>query len=280
MIALQNQSKTKDIEAICPLSTMQQGMLFHTLYQPESRIYFEQFRFTLHGDLNQSAFEQAWQQVVKRHSALRTLFVWKNRKQPVQVVRKQVNLPWFNKDLRLLSFEEQQTQINSFLNSDKEQGFELDKAPLMRVVLFRLADKTYHFVWSFHHILLDGWSWPILFKEIFAFYDSITNNQQLYLTPSRPYRDYINWLQQQDLSSAKEFWRQTLEGFTTPTPLIVEQAVGKFSPQQQTSYIRHQHLSAEATAKLKSFAQQHHLTVSTLVYLELQYLVVLITYLV
>ncbi|AVH65365.1 non-ribosomal peptide synthetase [Nostoc sp. 'Peltigera membranacea cyanobiont' N6] len=264
MVAIQNQNKAKDIEAIYPLSSMQQGMLFHTLYQPESRIYFEQFRFTLYGDLNKSSFEQAWQQVVQRHSALRTLFVWKNRKQPVQVVRRQVNLPWINRDLRLLSTEEQQTQIISFLNTDKEQSFELDKAPLMRFVLFQLADETYHFIWSFHHILLDGWSWPILFKEIFAFYDSINNNQQLYLTPTRSYRDYINWLQQQDLSSAEEFWRRTLEGFTASTPLVVEQAVGQIA-HQQTTNIRHQHLSAEATATLKSFAQQHHLTVSTLV---------------
>ncbi|WP_392535296.1 amino acid adenylation domain-containing protein [Nostoc sp. C117] len=264
MVAIQNQNKTKDIEAIYPLSPMQQGMLFHTLYQPESRIYFEQFRFTINGNLNKSAFEQAWQQVVQRHAALRTLFVWKNRKQPVQVVRKQVNLTWINKDLRLLSTEEQQTQITSFLNIDKEQSFELDKAPLMRFLLFRLADETYHFVWSFHHILLDGWSWPILFKEIFAFYESITNNQSLYLAPTRSYRDYINWLQQQDLSSAEEFWRRTLEGFTTPTPLVVEQAVGQIA-HQQTSYIRQQHLSAEATTTLKSFAQQHHLTLSTLI---------------
>jgi amino acid adenylation domain-containing protein len=262
MVAIQN--KTKDIEAIYPLSPMQQGMLFHTLYQPESRIYFEQFRFTLHGDLNKNAFEQAWQQVVQRHAALRTLFVWKNRKQPVQVVRKEVKLPWLNKDLSLLSSEEQQTEINSFLNTDKEQNFELDKASLMRFVLFQLTDETYHFVWSFHHILLDGWSWPILFQEIFAFYDSITNHQQLYLTPSRPYRDYINWLQQQDLSNAEEFWRRTLEGFTAPTPLVVEQAVGQIC-HQQTSNIRQQYLSAEVTTKLKSFAQQHHLTVSTLV---------------
>jgi amino acid adenylation domain-containing protein len=263
MVAIQN--KTKDIEAIYPLSPMQQGMLFHRLYQPESKIYFEQFRFTLHGDLNKSAFEQAWQQVVQRHSALRTLFVWKNRKQPVQVVRKQVDITWINRDLRLLSTEEQQTQINSFLNIDREQNFELDKVPLMRFVLFRLADETYHFVWSFHHILLDGWSWPILFKEIFAFYESITNNQPLYLAPTRSYRDYINWLQQQDLSSAEEFWQRTLEGFTATTPLVVEQAVGQIAHQQQTTYIRHQHLSIEATAKLKSFAQQHHLTLSTLV---------------
>lgn len=273
MVVVQQQNKSKDIEAIYLLSPMQQGMLFHTLYNPESRIYFEQFRFTLHGDLDPGAFEHAWQRVVERHSALRTLFVWKNRKQPVQVVRKRVNLPWSNLDWRSLSPVEQEARINSFLDSDREQGFELDKAPLMRCALIRVADETYKFVWSFHHLLLDGWSWPILFKELFGFYESIKNGQDLYLAPTRPYRDYISWLQQQDLSKAEEFWRQTLQGFTAPTPLVVdsptetlrERTVGQSPHQRQTCHIRHRHLSAEATATLKSFAQQHHLTLSTLV---------------
>ncbi len=259
------QKQNKDIESIYPLSPMQQGMLFHTLYHPESRIYFEQFRFTLHGSLEPGAFEQAWQQLIDRHSALRTLFVWKNRKEMLQVVRKGVDVPWTNLDWRSFSPQEQQARLDSFLNSDREQGFELDKAPLMRFVLIRVADETYQFVWSFHHILLDGWSWPILFKELFAFYESIKNGQELYLAPTRPYRDYIiSWLQQQDLSQAKAFWQQNLEGFTAPTPMVVERAVGQ-SPDQKQIHIRHQHLSAEASATLKSFAQQHHLTLSTLV---------------
>lgn len=265
MVVIQKQSKNKDIESIYPLSPMQQGMLFHTLYHPESRIYFEQFRFTLHGPLDRRAFEQAWQQLVDRHSALRALFVWKNRQEILQVVRKRVDVPWTNLDCRSFSPQEQQARLNSFLDSDREQGFELDKAPLMRFVLIRVADEIYQFVWSFHHILLDGWSWPVLFKELFAFYESIKNSQQLYLAPTRPYRDYISWLQQQDLAQAKAFWQRNLEGFTAPTPLVIERAVGQSPHQKQKIHIRHRHLSAEATATLKSFAQQHHLTLSTLV---------------
>lgn len=265
MVITQKQSKSKDIESIYLLSPMQEGMLFHTLYEPESRIYFEQFRLTLYGILEPGVFERAWQLLVERHSALRTLFVWKNRKQAVQIVRKQVNLPWSNLDWQMFPKEEQEIRLNSFLDLDIKQGFQLDKAPLMRFALIRVADETYEFVWSFHHLLLDGWSWPIIFQELFALYESIQNGQQLYLAPSRPYRDYINWLQQQDLAGAKTFWKQNLEGFTAPTPLIIERAIGQSSHQQQNIDVRSQHLSAETTTTLKYFAQQHHLTLATLV---------------
>ncbi|MEH2355898.1 amino acid adenylation domain-containing protein [Nostoc sp.] len=265
MVVAQKQSKSKDIESIYPLSPTQEGILFHTLYESESTRYFEQFQLTLHGNLDPGIFERAWQLLVERHSALRTLFVWKNRKQSVQVVRKEVNLPWSNLDWRMFSKQEQEIRLNSFLDSDRKQGFELDKAPLMRFALIRVADETYEFVWSFHHLLVDGWSWPIIFKELFALYESIQNGQQLYLAPSRPFRDYINWLQQQDLAGAKAFWQQNLEGFTAPTPLIVERAIGQSSHQQQNIEVRSQHLSAETTTTLKSFAQQHHLTLATLV---------------
>ncbi|MEH1980819.1 MAG: amino acid adenylation domain-containing protein [Nostoc sp.] len=265
MVVAQNQSKSKDIESIYLLSPTQEGMLFHTLYEPESTIYFEQFKLTLHGNLDPSIFERAWQRLVERYSALRTLFVWKNRKQSVQVVRKQVNLPWSNLDWRIFSQQEQEIRLNSFLDTDRKQGFELDKAPLMRFALIRVADETYQFIWSFHHLLLDGWSWPIIFKELFALYESIQNGQQLYLAPIRPYRDYINWLQQQDLAGAKAFWQQNLEGFSAPTPLVSERSLGQSFHQQQDIEVRSQNLSAETTTILKSFAQQHHLTLATLV---------------
>lgn len=265
MVVAQKESKNKDIEFIYHLSPTQEGILFHTLYEPESTIYFEQFQLTIHGNLDPGIFERAWQLLVERHSALRTLFVWKNRKQSVQVVRKEVNLPWSNLDWRMFPQQEQEIRLNSFLDSDRKQCFELDKAPLMRFTLIRVADETYEFVWSFHHLLVDGWSWPIIFKELFALYESIQNGQQLDLAPSRPYRDYINWLQQQDLAGAKVFWQQNLEGFTAPTPLIVERAIGQSSHQQQNIEVRSQHLSAETTTTLKSFAQQHHLTLATLV---------------
>ncbi|MBP5973795.1 amino acid adenylation domain-containing protein [Brasilonema sp. CT11] len=265
MVVAQKPNKSKDIESIYPLSAMQEGMLFHALYEPESTLYFEQFQLTLHGNLDVGIFERTWQVLVERHSVLRTLFVWKNRKQAVQVVRKQVNLPWSNLDWRMLSQQEQEIRLNSFLEADKKQGFELDKAPIMRCALIRVADETYEFVWSFHHLLLDGWSWPIIFRELFSIYESIQQGKQLNLAPSRPFRDYINWLQQQDLTAAKAFWQRNLEGFSAPTPLIVERPIGQSSHQQLYIDVLSQNLSVQTTTALKSFAQQNHLTLATLI---------------
>lgn len=257
--------KNKNIESIYPLSPMQQGMLFHTLYEPESGVYIEQFCLTLSGNLDITVLQQACVRVVKRHPVLRTLVVWEKQEKPLQVVCKQVELPWQNYDWRSLSATEQKERLEVFLQTDRVQGFVLDKAPLMRFTLIRVADDTYEFVWSFHHLLIDGWSWSILCKEVFAFYNALLKGKYLYLNTPRPYRYYINWLQQQDLRAAETFWRQQLHGFTTPTRLLLNR--GEAHNLQQPKSYQEQHccLSATITAALQSQAQQYHLTLSTFV---------------
>ena len=257
--------KNKNIESIYPLSAMQQGMLFHTLHEPESGVYLEQFCLTLSGNLDITLLQQACVRVLKRHPVLRTLVVWEKQEKPLQVVCKQVELPWQNCDWRSLSPKEQQERLQAFLQTDRVQDFVLDKAPLMRFTLIRVADDTYEFVWSFHHLLIDGWSFPILCKEVFAFYNALVKGEYLYLNTPRPYRDYINWLQQQDLKAAEIFWRQQLHGFTNPTRLQLNRGEVQNFPQSKT-YQEHQCcLSVTITAALQSQAQQYHLTLSTFV---------------
>ena len=257
--------KNKNIESIYPLSPMQQGMLFHTLYEPESGVYLEQFCLTLSGNLDITVLQQACMRVMKRHPVLRTLVVWEKQEKPLQVVCKQVELPWQNYDWRSLSAIEQQERLEAFLQADRVQGFVFDKAPLMRFTLIQIADDTYEFVWSFHHLLIDGWSWPILCKEVFAFYSALLKGKYLYLNTPRPYRYYINWLQQQDLRAAETFWRQQLHGFTSPTCLLLDRGEAHNLQQPKTYHEQHCCLSATITAALQSQAQQYHLTLSTFV---------------
>ncbi|MBO0797275.1 MAG: TauD/TfdA family dioxygenase [Blastocatellia bacterium] len=253
----------KNVEDIYPLSPVQQGMLFHAVYDPKGGMYLEQKTCTLQGDLDVSAFERAWQAVVERHPVLRTAFVWQALDEPMQVVRRSVKLSWRREDWRGLSPEEQQAQSSAFLQADRTQGMDLSKAPLMRLALFRLADDAYQFTWTHHHILLDGWSLPILFKEVFAFYEAFRKGADLRLEKGRPYRDYIAWLQRQDLSQAEAFWRNELKGFTTPTPLWVSRNT---SAGQKESYGEQSlALSEQETASLQSLAQRHQLTMNTLV---------------
>ncbi|GAB1539474.1 hypothetical protein NUACC21_21410 [Scytonema sp. NUACC21] len=255
----------KNVEDIYTLSSMQQGMLFHTLYDPQQGVYFQQLSCKLHGNLNVLAFKQAWQQVIARHPALRTTFLWDGLDEPLQVVHKRVNLPWVEDDWQHLSPKEQQEHLEALLQTERERGFELNRVPLMRCTLIQIQEGSYYFVWSHHHLLLDGWCCSIIFKEVFAFYESFKQGEYLYLETPRPYRDYIAWLQQQDLTKARAYWQQALQGFTAPTPLIVNKDGVKGIHQQQAYDEESLHFSTAATATLQSFVKEHHITLNTLV---------------
>ncbi|BAY48984.1 peptide synthetase [Scytonema sp. HK-05] len=255
----------KNIEDAYPLSPMQQGMLFHSLCEPTSGVYVQQISFELHGKLNIAAFAQAWERVVTRHPVLRTAFVWENLEKPLQVVGRQVTLPWENQDWQGVPTDEQQQRLEALLQKDRQRGFELTRAPLMRLLLIQLQEISYYFIWSHHHLLFDGWSLSIIFKEVIAYYQAFCQDENLVLAQPRPYRDYIAWLQQQDLSCAEVFWRKQLSDVQTPTLLLMRQVSQKLTDQEE-SYDKQQiRLSHATTAALQSFAQQHQLTLNTLV---------------
>jgi amino acid adenylation domain-containing protein/non-ribosomal peptide synthase protein (TIGR01720 family) len=252
------------LENIYPLSPIQLGMLFHSLHAPASGVYVQQLSLTLRGKLDFAAFERAWQEVTQRHATLRTAFVWENLDEPLQLVQRRTSLPWEKNDWRGFSRKEQQDKLASYLVADRAHGFELSTAPLIRMWLSRLTDETYQLVWSYHHLLLDGWSLPIILKEVLSFYEASRPDQELRLDLSQPYLNYINWLRRQDLSEAEAFWRKSLAGFHAPTPLGVD-SVARSSPARESGHAELQtHLSLAQTAQLQSFGRQHQLTLSTL----------------
>lgn len=277
----------KNVEAIYPLSPQQQGMLFETLAAPESGIHVEQLSYAFAGEVDTAAFEQAWQHILDRHAILRTAFVWKDRDEPLQVVLRQVKVPFQYQDWRTLSPDEQQQRLESTLHADRRQGFPLTQAPLLRLALFQLDDHRVHFVSTVHHILMDGWSLSIVFREVLSFYQLLSSGQAVSAAPSRPYRDYVTWLRQQDLSVAETFWRQTLRGIARPTPLgipadtddtwqkphaeqpfhaaRVTPAPAPDQPSQRTgSYGYHRtHVPETIVTALQALARQHGLTVNT-----------------
>jgi len=249
------------IEDIYPLSPMQQGLLFHSLYSAGSGVYVQQMSCTLQGDLDVPAFERAWQRLVDRHAILRTAFVWEDLEEPVQVVHRRVAVPLERKDWRALSAADQEARLADLLDEDRRRGFELSHAPLMRLVLIDLGGDAHQFVWSHHHVLMDGWCNTLLQKEFLAHYEAFAAGRDLHLPPPRPYRDYIAWLRRRDLSTAEGFWRRALRGFTTPTRLSVDRR----SDGPLEGYARQQvELSAEASDALRSFARQHQLTLNSI----------------
>ena len=260
----------RKVEDLYPLSPMQQGMLFHSLYAPEAGEYIAQFVLTLENELNVGAFRAAWQQMVERHAALRAAYIWGELGEPVQVVRERVEIGWEEQDWRSLTEREQEQQMASLLAADRGRGFDFTRPPLMRLTLVRLAEHKQKLVWTLGMMILDGWSMPLVLKEVFTFYDALSRGETLSLPSPRPYRDYIHWLQHQDMARAEAFWRERLRGFHSPTQLTVERLAASIhtdalsSPEHGYGEQRLS-LSEQVTAQLQALARHHQLTLNTIV---------------
>jgi alpha-ketoglutarate-dependent taurine dioxygenase len=252
--------KIKNVADLYPLSPMQQGMLFHTLYEPDSGAYVMHVIGTLPAHLDVPAFKRAWERLLTRHSVLRTSFVWQGLNEPLQVVREKVELRWEELDWRNLSPSAQEEQMKDFLATDRRNGFDLSKAPLMRLTLVRIDDSTSRFIWSYHHIVIDGWSLPLLFKELLAYYEAFSRGAEIELPQGRPFREYIAWLGRQDMSHAEIFWRELLTGFDKATTLRPAVNGERNGGEERTQ------LARAATAALQATARNHQVTLNTLVH--------------
>ncbi|MGA9380672.1 MAG: condensation domain-containing protein, partial [Phormidium sp.] len=256
----------RNVEDIYPLSPMQQGMLFESLYAPDSGVYFEQITSTLIGDIEVATFEQAWQQVVAHHSIFRTAFVWESLAQPVQVVLRQVEVKLHTHDWRELSAPQQQQELEVFLHTEQQQGLDFSLAPLMRLHLIQLNENTYQFIWSHHHILLDGWSLPLVFQDLLNSYQTIAEGRGFDYQLAQNYRHYIAWLQQQDVAKSQTYWREKLQGFSAPTPMTFDKPLSNREKGNNANYGEKEiKLSVSATKKAQSFAREHQLTLNNLV---------------
>src|SRR5690349_4251723 len=243
-----------------PLSPMQEGMVFHTVYDPTAGFYIQQMICTLREDLNVSVLNEAWQRVVQRYDILRTCFRW-DSELPTQEVHEAVTVLINDEDWRNKRPDEQAKSLNDFIESDRRRGFALNEPPLMRLALFRLSEADYRLVWTFHHALLDGRSHHLVLKEVFKLYEAYCSGQKVELKESRPYHDYLEWLTHRDSSKDEEFWRRRLEGLTVLPSLALEGA----PLAQKCTGLHEIHLDERTTSALRSFAKRHALTLNTLV---------------
>jgi amino acid adenylation domain-containing protein len=253
------------IERIYALSPLQEGILYHTLSSPHSGTYFEQFSFALGTDVDVRPLERAWQTVLDRHAVLRSSFHWRDLQKPVQVVHGFVRLPFDLQDWSTLPLDAQQSRLQGFLEADRGREFDLSIAPLFRVTLIRLRPGAWQLVVSFHHVLLDGWSVSIVFREAAVCYEAYCLGRQPALDPPRPFEDYIAWLQQQDFSKAEAYWRRVLEGYNGPAPISVDRAPGKISEPAEPYDSEQLTLSQETAGALQNLARAHQLTLNTVV---------------
>jgi amino acid adenylation domain-containing protein/non-ribosomal peptide synthase protein (TIGR01720 family) len=257
---------------IYPVSPVQQGMLFHSLWEPGSGAYVEQITCRLLGELDTQRLQRAWQLAVDRHPVLRTCFVWQNVRAPLQLVERQRELTLEQHELGALSSEEREQRLDALLEADRARGFDLANGPLLRVSLLRLGPEEHILLWSHHHIILDGWSCALLLQEVFRAYriqsaDGAALSEDL---PERvPYREHVAWLERRrnqaatgSDESSEHFFRRMLGAFSEPTALPFERA--RRRSELRGHGVETRRLSAALTQRLDEFARERRVTLSTL----------------
>ena len=249
------------IEDIYELTPIQQGLLFHSLYEPGWGVYVEQVLCAIRGDIDGARLRRAFELVVQRHAVLRTSYHWQGFKKPLQVVMKKVTVPWTTADWRLYPGVEQRRRMDAYLDEDRRRGFALDQAPVLRCALLQLSDKSYRLLWTFHHLLLDGWSLAIILGDLFRIYEALPAEQGLVHDAPRPYRDYVLWRQRHTDSEASVYWRRYLAGLVAPSRVTTGSTPSLRGNHEERSHV----VPKPVAAALADFARTHRLTLHTIV---------------
>ncbi|USK24806.1 non-ribosomal peptide synthetase [Bacillus altitudinis] len=254
-----SQFKRDQVQDMYYLSPMQEGMLFHTLHHQEKGFYVEQMDMNVKGTLRSDLLEKSMNIIVERYDIFRTVFLHEKVKRPVQVVLKNRPFQLDVVDIQDLSESEQLERIDRFKQKDQLRGFDLSKDLLMRASVFQTGPSSYRWIWSYHHILLDGWCFGLVVQELFAIYHALLHDIPYRLEPVKPYKEYIQWLEKQDKQASLEYWTQSLAGFEGQSTFKEQQ---KQTNEHELGEIEWA-MSKEETAALSELALQQNATLSS-----------------
>nr|WP_041842091.1 non-ribosomal peptide synthetase [Actinoplanes friuliensis] len=254
----------RDVEDIYPLTPLQAGMLFHSLVDGDSGAYLDQVQVRISGVTDPAALAEAWQRVADRTPALRSAVAWEGLTRPVQVVRRHVTVPVTLLDRRSWPADDLPAELDRLAEADRAITMAVTTAPLLRLAIIRLPGDEVLLRWSSHHLILDGWSTAAVFAEVSEQYAGLTTGREPRLTPRRPFRDYLAWLQEQDPADTRRYWREVLAGVEAPTPLPYDRPPTGTHRTESTAAVRVE-LTAAESALLHATARTAGLTVNTVV---------------
>ncbi len=235
MDQLMELNQEADIEDVYPLSPLQEGLYFHWLKDPGSPVYFEQMSYRVKGRLEIDLLKQSYRTLIHRHAILRTSFSYTLGEKPLQIVHKDSY-----SDLLYLDISgEPGFSIEEFKREDRSNGFDLHDKSQIRLTILELGDDIYEFIWSHHHILMDGWCGSVLIREFFQLYYGLLRSELPDLNKVHPYATFIEWLMQRDRQHSLQYWKKYLSGYDTVSTLPAK------SIRQKGRYI-----SREATCRI------------------------------
>ncbi|MGW1216146.1 amino acid adenylation domain-containing protein [Streptomyces sp. NPDC002499] len=247
------------VEDVWPLSPLQEGMLFHAAFDGGPDVYTVQSALDVDGPVDAARFRDSWQALAARHAALRACFRQVSGGQMVQVVAREVKLPWRETDVSQLTAGEAAAEVERLAAEELAERFDLATAPLLRLLFIRLGENRHRLIMTFHHVLMDGWSMPVLLGELSAIYAADGDASRLRRAPS--YGQYMSWLARQDKEEARTAWRTELSGADEPT------LVAPADPTRAPVFPDHVfgELPEDTTRALGDLARAHGLTMNTVV---------------
>ncbi|MGW1031999.1 amino acid adenylation domain-containing protein [Streptomyces antibioticus] len=244
--------KRSRLEDVLPLTPLQEGLLFHSLYDDEAvDVYNTQLVLELSGEVDAALLRHSAEAVLRRHANLRAAFRLRANGRPMQIIPRDVKPGWSESTLRA-------EELDGFLTTERATRFDLGRPPLIRFSLVHLGPREHRLVVTNHHILLDGWSAPLLVGELFEVYEAGGATDGL--PRVTPYREYLGWLARQDADAGAEAWRAALSGLDGPTMVAPGAPAGTVLPERIAV-----ELSPRTTARLVRMAADRGLTVNNLV---------------
>ncbi|MDR0268640.1 non-ribosomal peptide synthetase [Paenibacillus sp.] len=264
------------IGGVYNLTPMQEGMLFHTYLNPESTAYFEQFSCIVSGQLDVGLLESSFNALIEKYDVLRLNFLHENMKNPKQIVFKKRVMSIFYENVSHLDEAEQVQYIQRFVQADQKKGFDLAKDMLLRAAVLQMDDHRYKLIWSYHHIIMDGWCLKTIVQELFEVYGALSKGEAVELDEAPPFASYIQWLDRQNRDEARNYWADYLQGHDSTIELSsfgmrsggikVRDGKARTSHEQQEDHLQvdcSYKISEETTHRLEQLARANQVTLNT-----------------
>ena len=213
------------------------------------------------------SLKHAWQCIFSSHPIFRTAFLWERADKPFQIVYREVSLPWHEIDLSGMDKEKQEEEIEHIRKEVRSHGINLSEPPLSYLHLFNPGSNEYRFIWTCHHILIDGWSMPLIFQELNRSYEAIINREIFDFTPPPPFESYIKWISEQDEEKIIDYWKKNLSDFSTPTPLSINRKPLDIHKSIENLKDHFHNISEDFYLECQKFSRSARITINALVHL-------------
>lgn len=268
---MRTNGKNTNVERIFPLTPLQEGMLFHYIETKSNSLYFEQSSIKINGDFDLQICKESLEILAIKHDALRTAIVHKSVSVPRQLILADRRIELQTYDYSSLNDEEYYKEVEKIKASDIERGFDLEKDSLMRVAIIKSKNEVYRMMWSFHHIIMDGWCLSILFGDFIEIYErlkkSIASKEELihqyrFINKGK-YEEYVRWLGKQNKETGLAYWGKLLNGYESNTYIQTDINID-IAQVEDKSNVEKIEISEELTQKLEELSKANHVTINTM----------------